>query len=75
MPLLSDADIPALPPSKTQVGGGGGGGDRDKLAATKGRLPKLAMEQITPPMVVVRNDNPKLPLSRPWLFLRKSSWQ
>ncbi|HMK20865.1 MAG TPA: hypothetical protein VK466_00940, partial [Terriglobales bacterium] len=33
MPLLSDADIPALPPSKTQVGGGGGGGDRDKLAA------------------------------------------
>jgi periplasmic protein TonB len=60
MPLLSDADIPALPPSKTQVGGGGGGGDRDKLAATKGRLPKLAMEQITPPMVVVRNENPKL---------------
>ena len=60
MPLLSDSDIPALPPSKTQVGGGGGGGDRDKLAATKGRLPKLAMEQITPPMVVVRNENPKL---------------
>ncbi len=62
MPLLSDADIPPLPPSKTQVGGGGGGGDRDKLAATKGRLPKLAMEQITPPMVVVRNENPKLPV-------------
>jgi protein TonB len=60
MPLLSDADIPALPPSKTQVGGGGGGGDRDKLAATKGRLPKLSMQQITPPMVVVRNENPKL---------------
>jgi TonB family protein len=60
MTLLSPDDIPALPPSKTQVGGGGGGGDRDKLAATKGRLPKFAMEQITPPMVVVRNDNPKL---------------
>jgi len=60
MPLLGDNDIPSLPPSKTQVGGGGGGGDRDKLAATKGRLPKLAMEQITPPMVVVRNANPKL---------------
>ena len=60
MPILSDADIPALPPSKTQVGGGGGGGDRDKLAATKGRLPKLSMQQITPPMVVVRNENPKL---------------
>ena len=62
MPLLSDADIPALPPSKTQVGGGGGGGDRDKLAASKGRLPKLAMEQFTPPMVVARNENPKLPM-------------
>lgn len=60
MPLLADNDIPTLPPSKTQVGGGGGGGDRDKLAATKGRLPKLSMEQITPPMVVVRNPNPKL---------------
>jgi len=62
MPLLNDADIPALPPAKTQVGGGGGGGDSDKLAATKGKLPKLAMEQITPPMVVVRNPDPKLPV-------------
>jgi periplasmic protein TonB len=60
MPLLNDSDIPALPPSKTQVGGGGGGGDRDKLQATKGKLPKFAMQQITPPMVVVRNENPKL---------------
>jgi len=62
MPLLSDADIPPLPPSKTIAGGGGGGGDRDKLAATKGRLPKLAMEQFTPPVVVARNDAPKLPM-------------
>ena len=62
MPLLADNDIPALPPSKTQVGGGGGGGDRDKLAASKGRLPKFAMEQFTPPMVVVRNEAPKLPM-------------
>ena len=62
MPLLSDADIPALPPSKTLAGGGGGGGDNDKLAATKGRLPKQSMEQFTPPMVVVRNENPKLPM-------------
>ena len=41
-------------------GGGGGGGDRDKFQAPKGKLPKQSMEQITPPMVVVRNDNPKL---------------
>jgi periplasmic protein TonB len=53
-------DIPPLPPSKTQAGGGGGGGDRDKFQASKGKLPKLAMEQIVPPMVVVRNMNPKL---------------
>jgi TonB family protein len=44
------------------IGGGGGGGDRDKLQAPKGKLPKLAMEQITPPAVVIRNDNPKLPV-------------
>src|SRR5579863_6147106 len=51
---------PPLPPSKTQVGGGGGGGDRDKFQAPKGKLPKQSMEQITPPMMVVRNDHPKL---------------
>ena len=60
-PLYTD-DIPALKPSKTQVGGGGGGGDRDVLAASKGRLPKFSMQQITPPAVVIRNENPKLPV-------------
>lgn len=39
--------------------GGGGGGDRDKVAAPQGSLPKLAMQQITPSEVVVRNDDPK----------------
>ncbi len=58
--LLTPDDIPALPPAKTAVGGGGGGGDRDKLEAPKGKLPKFSMQQITPPMMVVRNDNPKL---------------
>ena len=58
--LVSPDDIPPLQPSKTQAGGGGGGGDRDKFQAPKGKLPKQSMEQITPPMMVVRNDNPKL---------------
>jgi protein TonB len=40
--------------------GGGGGGDRDKIQAPKGRLPKFAMEQFTPPAMVIRNDHPKL---------------
>ncbi len=58
--LVSPDDIPPLQPSKTLSGGGGGGGDRDKFQAPKGRLPKQSMEQITPPMMVVRNENPKL---------------
>jgi periplasmic protein TonB len=58
--LIAPEDIPPLSPSKTQVGGGGGGGDRDKLQASQGKLPKLSMQQIVPPMRVVRNDNPKL---------------
>ncbi len=58
--LVTPDDIPPMAPSKTAAGGGGGGGDRDKLQAPKGKLPKLSMEQITPPMVVVRNPNPKL---------------
>jgi TonB family protein len=49
-----------LPISNTRAGGGGGGGDRDKLNAPKGALPKLSKDQITPPAIVIRNDNPKL---------------
>ena len=58
--LIAPDDIPAMQPAKTQSGGGGGGGDRDKFQAPKGKLPKFAMQQITPPAVVVRNENPKL---------------
>ena len=58
--LVAPDDIPRLPPSRTQAGGGGGGGDRDKLQAPKGKLPKFSMEQIVPPMVVIRNPAPKL---------------
>ncbi len=63
---LTDSDVPPELPMTTkkgaQMGGGGGGGDRDKLAATKGKLPKLSMQQLAPPAVVIRNDNPKLPV-------------
>ena len=51
-----------LPPAKDASGGGGGGGDRDKLNAPKGSLPKQAREQFTPPAVVIRNNDPKLPV-------------
>jgi len=60
--IVSDPGAYALPASKTQAGGGGGGGDRDKLQASKGSPPKFAKDQFTPPMVVVRNEAPKLPM-------------
>jgi TonB family protein len=40
--------------------GGGGGGDRSLLPASKGRLPKVAPRQFTPPSAVINNPNPKL---------------
>ena len=40
--------------------GGGSGGDRSLLEATRGKLPKLALKQFTPPAAVVANLNPKL---------------
>src|SRR5205823_8128899 len=58
--LVTDVSPYILPLSATRSGGGGGGGDNDKFAASKGSPPKFAPEQITPPAVVVRNDNPKL---------------
>ena len=53
-------DSYALPTSRKVISGGGGGGDRDRLPAPKGRLPKVALQQITPPAIVIRNEKPKL---------------
>jgi TonB family protein len=47
------------PKTKT-VEGGGGGGDRSILPAAKGKLPKPALKQFTPPVAVANNQNPKL---------------
>lgn len=61
--LIAPVDVAPLPdmPKKPQVmGGGGGGGDRSPLPASKGKLPKIAPRQFTPPMAVVNNPNPKL---------------
>lgn len=58
-PELSDYQLPIGPSSKTS-GGGGGGGDRDKFAASGGRLPKQSLQQLAPPAVVIRNQNPAL---------------
>jgi TonB family protein len=59
--LLTDISPYLLPPSVDKSRGGGGGGDRDKLTESKGSLPRFAREQIMPPTIVVRNEQPTLP--------------
>lgn len=61
-PDLSPPPLPMTKKPERSSGGGGGGGDHDKLQAPKGKLPKAALEQITPPAMVIRNDHPKLPV-------------
>jgi periplasmic protein TonB len=58
--IAPSPDSYTLPTSKKEISGGGGGGDRDHIPAPKGRLPKVAMQQITPPVLVVHNEKPKL---------------
>lgn len=47
---------------KDQAHGGGGGGTRAPLDASKGKLPKIAPRQFTPPEVT-HPENPKLPMT------------
>ncbi|HZT32024.1 MAG TPA: energy transducer TonB [Bryobacteraceae bacterium] len=54
--------MPKAAPQKQTMGGGGGGGDRSPLPASKGRLPRPSLKQFTPPMAVLNNLNPKLPM-------------
>jgi protein TonB len=58
--IAPSPDSYALPVSTKIASGGGGGGEHARLTAPKGRLPKAAMQQITPPQIVVRNEQPKL---------------
>jgi protein TonB len=62
--------VPLIAPyvSAVHSTGGGGGGDRSPLPASRGRLPKIALRQFTPPMVVLNNTNPKLAME-PTLIL------
>ncbi|MCC7175902.1 MAG: energy transducer TonB [Bryobacterales bacterium] len=60
--LIAPDIAPYIPqtPKPKQTGGGGGGGARDPLPASKGKLPRVAPRQFTPPTAVVTNPNPKL---------------
>jgi protein TonB len=53
---------PYLAQNKKASGGGGGGGARAPLDASKGKLPKPALKQFTPPRVDPL-PNPKLPMT------------
>jgi hypothetical protein len=58
---------PYVPPAGP---GGGGSGDRSALPASKGRLPRIAPRQFTPPRAVIYNMDPKLPME-PTLVSRR----
>ncbi len=60
LPLDISAYIPTGPQKPNTSGGGGGGGDRSPLPPSKGKLPKFALEQFTPPTVVIQNEQPRL---------------
>jgi TonB family protein len=59
-------------PARGDGGGGGGGGDRSPLPASKGRLPRFAPRQFTPPAAVVYNEAPKL-LMEPTILVEPSA--
>jgi TonB family protein len=62
--LLSQDTIliaPYVPqPASAKLGGGGGGGEHSTLPPSKGKLPKLAAKQFTPPRVTREDEQPKL---------------
>jgi TonB family protein len=61
--LIMPTDLappPPMPVKKNVMQGGGGGGDRSPLPASRGKLPKFALQQFTPPQQVIANPNAKL---------------
>ena len=48
--------------------GGGGSGDRSAIQATKGTPPKFSERQVTPPVIVVQNEKPRLPVESKYVF-------
>ena len=60
IPLMSPDLAPTQPKTEIRRSGGGGGGDRSPVPASKGRAPKPALKQFTPPVAVAHNFDPKL---------------
>jgi periplasmic protein TonB len=59
--MIFTPDLKPYMPKKDTMHGGGGGGTRSPLDASKGKLPKIAPRQFTPPRVDPP-ENPKLPM-------------
>jgi TonB family protein len=55
---ISSPYLPKLPPGAKKAGGGGGGGAHELLPASRGKVPKFSLLQITPPKVKPP-ENPK----------------
>ncbi|HEV2699022.1 MAG TPA: hypothetical protein VGU90_13580, partial [Terriglobales bacterium] len=58
--LTSELNYVPLPPGDKAPHGGGSGGDHSTTPASRGIPPKLSEQQLTSPMIVVRNDKSKL---------------
>jgi len=54
-PLPSELTYVALPAGETAPHGGGGGGEGNPIRASRGTPPKFSDQQLTPPLIVVRN--------------------
>ena len=59
--VLLPADYP-LPAANSESHGGGSGGSGEKFPSSTGSPPRFSREQVTPPTIVVRNPEPRLPV-------------
>ena len=60
LPSDVSAYQPKAAPKRDAMAGGGGGGDRSPLPASRGKAPKFALRQFTPPEQVIANPNARL---------------
>jgi periplasmic protein TonB len=60
MPLDISPYMSKLPAGNDKAGGGGGGNNHTLTPTSKGKLPKFAWTQFTPPQIKIQNLEPKL---------------
>ncbi len=58
--IAPSPDTYTIQTARREVSGGGGGGEHDPLPAPKANLPKLDVQQFTPPQIVLHNEHPRL---------------